>query len=240
VGISSDRVRDEVAEMQREMGASLLKFGAKKSFTALCARLRQLLDVGQQRSDEIRDMLGASFAMLNREFGFGLAMTKAPQLDRFEAELSLIERNYEQYLGLTQALRLSQPKFMEQFRRMLVSKLRVVFENASAEVELWNKSASSQIDFQLRERRRNFRRRRESLERVQTASSDLELRIAELEGADERLQDVLRRVRQMLEAMRESCAVPATNAPQASRGAVELAAAESAPDEPAAPRRAQA
>ena len=35
---------------------------------------------------------------------------------------------------------------MEQFRRMLVSKLRVVFENASSELELWNKAASAQVD----------------------------------------------------------------------------------------------
>jgi len=34
-------------------------------------------------------------------------------LRRFHEELSLIERSYMQYLGLTQALRLSQPKFME-------------------------------------------------------------------------------------------------------------------------------
>ena len=47
---------------------------------------------------------------------------------------------------------------MEQFRRMLVSKLRVVFENASGELELWNKAASAQIDSQLRERRRSFKR----------------------------------------------------------------------------------
>ena len=35
---------------------------------------------------------------------------------------------------------------MSQFRRMLGSKLRVVFEGASGELELWNKTASAQID----------------------------------------------------------------------------------------------
>ena len=93
-----------------------------------------------------------------------------------------------QYLGLTQALRLSQPKFMEQFRRMLMSKLRVVFENASGELEMWNKSASAQVDSQLRERRRSFRRRRESLERIQAAAGELETRMAEIEAQDQRLQ----------------------------------------------------
>lgn len=186
--LTSDRLREEVNEMQKAMNASLLNLGAKKAFLSLCARLRELLEASQVRAGEIHDMLNASFSKLNAEFGFSLAVSKTPDLQRFVNELVLIQRNYVQYLGLTQALRLSQPKFMEQFRRMLVSKLRVVFENASSELELWNKMASSQVDSQLRERRRGFRRRREALERIQAASGDLEQRISELEAQDVQLQ----------------------------------------------------
>jgi hypothetical protein len=202
-GLSSDRLRAEVSKMQAEMKASLLNIGARKCFVALCARLRGMLEATAKRSDEIRDMLGASFAKLNSDFGFGLALTKSPDFSRFHEELALIEQSYVQYLGLTASLRLSQPKFMEQFRRMLLSRLRVVFENASGDLELWNKSASAQVDAQLRDRRRNFRHRTESLERVQTAAGDLELRIKELEAHDERVQGFLRRSRELLDAMRD-------------------------------------
>ena len=209
VGLSSDRLREEVSEMQAVMNKSLLNLGAKKAFIVLCTKLRALLTGAQHLNVEVRDMLGASFARLNAEFGFSLALTKAPEMERYIDELSLIETNYVQYLGLTQALRLSQPKFMEQFRRMLVSKLRVVFENASGDLEIWNKSTSAQVDSQLRERRRHFRRRRESLERVQTAASELELRLSEIEAQDQRLQSLLGRTRHLLEAMREqACAGP--------------------------------
>ena len=226
VGLSSDRLREEVAAMQTAMSASLLNLGAKKAFIALCERLRGLLEGARSRTTEMRDMLQASFTRLNAEFGFSLALTKPPELERFVNELGLIERSYVQYLGLTQALRLSQPKFMEQFRRMLVSKLRVVFENASGELEMWNKAMSTQIDSQLRERRRNFRRRRESLERVQNAASDLELRIAELEEQDGRVQNFLQRARELLENLREqACAGP--------QGSAELLTLDlSSPDEP--------
>lgn len=189
--------------MQQQMSASLLNLGAKKAFVALCQRLRALLAAGQKNSHEIRDMLEASFSRLNAEFGFGLVLNPGPDLDRFSAELDLIEKSYVQYLGLTQALRLSQPKFMEQFRRMLMSKLRVVFENASAELEMWNKSASAQVDAQLRERRRNFRRRRESLERIQAASSELETRLAELDTQDQRLQGFHGRCIELIDALRQ-------------------------------------
>ena len=203
VGLSSDRLREEVSQMQQQMAASLLNLGAKKAFMALCQRLRALLGAAQKNSVEIRQMLEASFTKLNAEFGFGLALNPGPDLDRFAGELDLIEKSYVQYLGLTQALRLSQPKFMEQFRRMLMSKLRVVFENASAEFEMWNKSASAQVDAQLRERRRGFRRRRESLERIQAAASELETRLSELDGQDQRLQGFQARCGELLDAMRQ-------------------------------------
>jgi hypothetical protein len=204
IGLSSDRLREEVAQMQAEMSASVLNLGAKKAFIGLCARLNALLEAAQNAGDEMRDMLAASFTKLNTEFGFGLALPKGPEFDRYRRELALIERNYMQYLGLTQALRLSQPKFMEQFRRMLVSKLRVVFENASGEVELWSKGASAQVDSQLRERRRSFRRRREALERIQSAAGELEQRIAELETQDERLTRFLARAGELVQALRDA------------------------------------
>ncbi len=200
-GLSSDRVRHEVDEMQAQVHASLLNLGAKKAFIAMCARLRDVFNAAQTRSHEIRDMLAASFTRLNTEFGFSLALPKDPDFARFEQELGLIEHSYVRYLGLTQALRLSQPKFMDQFRRMLVSKLRVVFENATSEVELWNKGASAQVEAQLRERRRGFRRRREALERVQTAAGELERRLAEIELQDRRMHHLLARVQELVSAL---------------------------------------
>jgi hypothetical protein len=200
--LSNDRLREEVAQMQADMRASIFNLGSKKAFTALCKRLRGLLLRAQSCADELRDMLQGSFSKLNAEFGFGLSLVKGPDLSRWTQDLELIERNYVQYLGLTQALKLSQPKFMEQFRRMLVTKLRVIFENATSEIELWSKGATAQVDSQLRERRRNFRRRREALERIQSAAGELETRIAELQMQDDRLHQYLARVGELTTALR--------------------------------------
>jgi hypothetical protein len=149
-------------------------------------------------------MLQASFRQLNSEFGFALTLTRLPSLERCDRELDLIERSYVQYLGLSQALRLAEPRFMEQFRRMLLSKLRMAFENASGDVELWHKSASNQIDSQLRERRRGFKRRREGLERVQSAAGDLDQRIADLESQDARWLHLGARLHTIAAALRDA------------------------------------
>jgi hypothetical protein len=207
--LSSDRLRDEVAAMQREMAASALNLGAKKAFEALCARLHALLESAAVRSGEIRDMLGATFGRLNAEFGFSLALGKSPEVDHYAKELRMIESGYVQYLGLTLALRLSQPKFMEQFRLMLLSKLRVVFESASSDLELWNRATSAQVDSQLRERRKGFKHRRESLERIQSAGGELEQSLRQLEAQDQRLVQQVARLNELAEALREhACAAP--------------------------------
>jgi hypothetical protein len=239
IGLSTDRLNEEVAGMEAGMNASFLNLGARKAFVALCQRLRHLLVTAQQRSVETREMLGVSFGRMNAEFGFSLALTPGPELERFERELALIERNYVQYLGPTQALRLSSPKLMEQFRRMLVSRLRVVFENASGEVELWNKTASAQVDSQLRDRRRNFRHRREALERVQAAAGDLETRILEIEAQDQHSQSVLAQAHALIEALREqACAAPMEVVDTLVSVDIELQFEDAA--EPAALRLAQA
>ena len=202
--LSGEPLRVQVEGMIRSIRESLLKLGARRSFTQLFADLRSMLDEAQKRGQDIRDMLAASFTRLNTEFAFSLVPAPTPDLSRFRDDLALIERNYIQYLGLTQAMRLAQPRFLEQFRRMLMSRLRVVFESASSEIELWNRTASAQVDSQLRERRRAFKRRRESLERIQAASAELELRLGELEQQDERLADIEARLAALFEGARRA------------------------------------
>ncbi|MEY4429098.1 MAG: hypothetical protein RLZZ182_1787 [Pseudomonadota bacterium] len=185
--LSSDRLRQEVDVLQQVLGGSWLPLGAKRAFVELCARLRDLIEQAQQRSDEIQAMLVASFAKLNAEFGFSLAVEQAIDVRKYRDDLDLIEKNYVQYLGLSQAFRLAQPGFQEQFRRMLISRLRVVFETISNDIEMWNKTASAQVDGQLRERRRNFKRRYESLDRIQSAANELDTRLQEVQAHDERV-----------------------------------------------------
>jgi chromosome segregation ATPase len=91
---------------------------------------------------------------------------------------------------------------------MLGSKLRVVFEGASGELELWNKTASAQIDTQMRDRRRNFKRRRETLERVQSASTDLEARVHEIESQEERLRGLQARFLTLVHTLQHEASAP--------------------------------
>ena len=198
--LGSDALRVELAAMHAAAGARAFHLGGRGAFHALMQRLRATISSAAAQAEEMRQMLGASFAQLNADFGFSLVLAPLPSLAAYATELALIEDNYERYFGLSQAWRMATPGFAEQFRRMLLSKLRVVFENACGELELWSKAASGQVELQLRERRRAFVRRREALQRVQGAAADLEQRIGEVQAQDEHLADVQRRIEQLAQA----------------------------------------
>ena len=217
--LSSDRVRDEVEQMRKASDASWFKLGARKAFLALSERLRGLVVQAHAKASEIEQMLGGTFRQLNADFGFALSTAPVPSMERYERELALIESSYTRYLGAANAWRLSEPGFLDQFLRMLVSKLRVVFENAAGEIEMWSKSTTAQIESQLRDRRRGFKRRREALERIQTAAGDLERRIGEVQAQDDRLQQWLDRVESLATALRDLAASPPPIDGSADRGA---------------------
>ena len=178
--LGSATLKSEMAELTKALRQPGIKLGVKKAYGATFERMRQGLQKAQATSAEIQSMLTGTFRQLNAEYGFSLQAPREPELARYERDLDLIERSHLQYLGVSNAFRLAQPEFADRLVRALATRLRVVYESALGEVELWNKSAAAQLDAQLRERRRNFGRRMEAIERIQQAASGLDERIAEI------------------------------------------------------------
>ncbi|MBK7615405.1 MAG: dynamin family protein, partial [Burkholderiales bacterium] len=163
--LSADHIRAGVHELQTTLGASWFNLRARAAFGKLCLDLIGHMDQAAHQCTEIGQMLQASFQLLNSDFGFSLGLSPAPDLAGFREELQLIERGYSRYFSVARSVvRRNERGINEQLERMLVSKLRTVFETASGEIEAWNQAATAQIDGQYRERRKSFKRRSDSLE----------------------------------------------------------------------------
>ncbi|MFZ2294381.1 MAG: dynamin family protein [Polaromonas sp.] len=188
--LSTPTLKVELAELTKALKQPGIKLGLKKAYGQTFSRLRDGLRRAQVLSGEIQSMLTVSFRQINAEFSFSLQAPKEPELTRYVQDLDVIERSHLQYLGLGNVLKLSQSGFSDRLVRALATRLRVVYESALGDVELWNKSASSQLDAQLRERRRNFGRRMEAIDRIQQAASGLDERIAEIEDQENILNEL--------------------------------------------------
>ncbi|HCX81803.1 MAG: dynamin family protein [Curvibacter sp. RIFCSPHIGHO2_12_FULL_63_18] len=178
--LGSSALKKEMAQLNDALMQKGLKLGVKRAYGETFDRLRGNLQKVQALCAEIQSMLVASFKLLNGEYGFSLQAPAEPAMAHFITELDTIERNHLQYLGVGNAFKLAQPEFSDRLVRALSTRLRSVHENALGEVELWSKSAAAQLDAQLRERRRNFARRIEAIDRISQAAGGLDDRIAEI------------------------------------------------------------
>ena len=188
--LGATALKKEMAQLTGALQQKGLKLGVKKAYGETFGRLRATINRVQGITTEIQSMLDATFRQLNAEHGFSLQVPAEPVMDPYLHDLDLVERSHMQYLGIGNAFRLAQTEFADRLVRALATRLRTIHETALADVELWSKSAAAQLDAQLRERRRNFTRRIEAIDRIQQATGGLADRIKEIK-AQEKTLDVL-------------------------------------------------
>jgi hypothetical protein len=185
--LGSATLKAELRQLNDTLRTPGIKLGVRKAYSDTFSRLREILGHAKGLNSEIQTMLATSFKQLNTEFNFSLQTPREPELARYERDLDLVERSHVQYLSLGNTFRLAQPEFADRLVRALATRLRVVYESALGEVELWNKTAAAQLDAQLRERRKNFARRIEAIDRIQDAANTLDERINEIDTQDQHL-----------------------------------------------------
>ena len=188
--LGANALKKEMAQLTDALHQKGLKLGVKKAYGETFGRLRANIKRVQGITAEIQSMLGATFRQLNAEHGFSLLVPTEPVMAPYLRDLDLVERSHLQYLGIGNAFRLAQTEFADRLVRALATRLRTIHETGLADVELWSKSAAAQLDAQLRERRRNFTRRIEAIDRIQQATGGLADRIKEIK-AQEKTLDVL-------------------------------------------------
>jgi len=178
--LGSSSIKKELNELSVALREPGIKVGLSKIYAKGFANLRGVIGRVRLLETEIESMLRGSFRQFNADYGFSLQVTPPPDMSRFDADLVAVERSHLQYLGVGNMMKLARTEFSEKLVRALLARVRAIFEMALGEVELWNKSSSSQLDTQLRERRHAFTRRVDAILRIQSAAGGLDTRIAEL------------------------------------------------------------
>jgi hypothetical protein len=217
--LGSTALKADMGRLAAALKRRGIKLNVRKVYGETFDALRNNLREVQATTAEIQSMLHATFRQLNAEHGFTLQAPAEPDLLGFEQQLSQIERSHIHYLGVGNLLKLAQPDFCDKLVRALASRLRVVNEAAMTEVERWSKGAGAQLDAQLKERRRNFTKRIEAVERIQSAAGNLDERLAELAAQESGLAELHRRLGEL------TTLLASNEAPNAAAPRSELSAA---------------
>jgi chromosome segregation ATPase len=206
--LSSDRLRELLREMRQASQGKMFKLGAAKAFSRLGDQMQACMTSAGDGLDELQEMLRASVQPLNAEYGLALDVPMRPSLDAFVRELDRVREGYSRYVGVTQLWRLAQPDFMDRFCRLLHSRMRVVFEGAAHEVELWTQAICAQIDTQMRDRRQALVQRREAHGRIRQAEDGLERSIANLESLQAQCDRLAEQLAEDVDRLRHLAASP--------------------------------
>ena len=204
--LGSTALKADMGKLAAALKRPGIKLSVRKVYAETFDALRNNLREVQATTGEIQSMLHATFRQLNAEHGFTLQAPPEPDLQSFEAQLGKIEESHTHYLGVGNLLKLAQSDFCDKLVRALASRLRVVNEAAMSEVERWSKGAGAQLDAQLKERRRNFGRRIESVERIQLAAGNLDERLAELAAQESGLTELRRRLEELTSLLTSNAA----------------------------------
>lgn len=199
--VGQTQVRQTVAQLVAQLKQPGLKLGVRRTYAQTFENLRGLLTRAATLSAEVGAMLQGSFNQLNAEFGFSLHAPPAPDLSAQIQELASVEQTHVQFLGVGQTFKLANADFCDRLGRGLLGRLRIVFESAATDLELWNKSAASQLDAQLRDRRNNFARRVEAVTRIQEAAGGLDERLTELADQIKALESEHAEFQRLVQAM---------------------------------------
>lgn len=178
--LSAQALQTEVAGLSSALHQSGLKLGVRRAYQETFARLHARFAEAQRKADEVQAMLRGAFRNLNAEFGFSLQVPGTLDLSAHAASLREIEVAHADVLSLTNAWRLAQAAYAQRVAKAILERLKRVFDEALEDVETWNKATAAQVDAQLRERRRHFAQRLETIQRLASASEGLEERLADL------------------------------------------------------------
>ncbi len=224
--LGATALKTDLAQFAQALRRPGIKLQLAQVYGRTFDTLRHNLSEVQASLGEQQGLLQTAFRRLNAEQGFGLQVPAEPRLAQYIDEMSSIEQSHLHYLGVGNVLRLAQPAFCSRLAQALAIRVRAVNDAALGELEDWRRSAFSQLERQLKERRAAYAKRGESMDRVREAAGSLDGRLAEIAGQGEHIRLLERRLRDLCEVLAgRKPDVPGSPAALAAAGTAPLATA---------------
>ena len=185
-------LRDEVKRTRDGMEKSRFSQGLRGSMGQFFRRLDSNLAASAEIITEIRAMMTAMYQKFSDEHGLAAVSPPDHSLRKYRKEMARLERIFEERFNTVfSMLTRGQHQLTARFFETLASKVVQVFELANSETEAWLKALIAPMESQIREHKRQLKRRLDSVSRIHAATETLDERIAELEASMEGVVDQL-------------------------------------------------
>ena len=186
--LSDVRLEKLIVVTKHNMTSCATSITMQKIITKYFEKLNSHLDLAISQSNK---MTMASEGIAN-EFRQGKEISEMQvrrlRLDGFKSEINQLEQKYS-HLKETKALFFrEQMTITNRFYASVCSASRRIFSRALRDANNWNGTLMTPLETYIRERQAQLRRRLESVKRIYKASSNVAVRLAEIQSSEASLQ----------------------------------------------------
>jgi hypothetical protein len=166
------------------MEASRFSSGLREAMALFFRRVDSSLRDSTMIILDIRAMVTGMYQKFSEEHGLAAVNPPVHNLHKYRKEMARLERIFEERFNtLFKMLTMAQSQLTARFFESLASKVVQVFELANSETEAWLKALIAPMETQVREHKRQLKRRLESVSRIHATTGTLDDHIAELEAS---------------------------------------------------------
>jgi hypothetical protein len=179
--LGMDVLKEEIGKTREAMDKSFFSTGMRDAVRRFFSSVQGNLENSGHKIDEITEMMSVMYRKFSTEHGMALSSPMPFSLSKYKKEIRLVEDVYQKQFGAAALLTTPQMVLMQKFFDSIASRVKQNFLLANRDVEAWLKVVMAPLEAQIREHKAQLKRRRQSIERIHTASEGLEEKVAALE-----------------------------------------------------------
>jgi hypothetical protein len=200
--ISLEALRANAGRTRRGIERSPFTSGVRRAMKEFFDSVRRDFDTAAHGSAEIQEMMRAMHTHFAAELGAEPIDVPPFSTLKYQKEIDRLERGYNEHFNTLWNM-LTRAKFSltRRFFETVASRVKHVYEIANRDAEGWLRTVMTPLETQISETRVRFNRRRKGIERMGTASGELDARILELERQYDALAAQAASLRRAVEAV---------------------------------------
>jgi Dynamin family len=197
--LGMDILKEEIRKTREGMESSKFSTGLRAAVKHFFNQIQNNLMVSGQKTEEITAMMTVMYRKFSTEHGLALSTPMPFSLDKYRKEIEMIESVYHKQFGTAAILTTPQVVLMTKFFDSIASRVKQSFLQANRDVEAWLKVVMAPLEAQIWEHKSQLKRRRQSIERIHSATDSLEEKVEALEKMQAELEEQTKTL-QLLEA----------------------------------------
>jgi predicted GTPase len=204
--LGMDILKEEIRNTRNAMENSKFSIGLRQAVKEFFDHAEGNLAQSSRKIEEITSMMAVMYRKFSTEHGLALSAPMPFSLDKYVKEIKLIESVYRKQFGTAAILTTPQLVLMTRFFDSIASRVKQSFLQANRDVEAWLKVVMAPLEAQIWEHRSQIKKRKQSIERIFTATETLEEKVQALEAMQAEFDEQKRTLQRMAEELDKAIA----------------------------------